>query len=109
MMDSVFDGQVALFTASTSGIALASAELCARYGARVIVLNGRNAEAGARAVERIRAVARPGTTVEFIAADLCDGSAAGSVCEEVLRRHGRIDVFIHGGGGDISPRLFVDI
>jgi 3-oxoacyl-[acyl-carrier protein] reductase len=109
MLDSVFEGQVALFTASTSGIGLASAELCARHGARVIVLNGRNVEAGAKAVERVRAVARAGTTVEFIAADLTDAEAAGALCEEVLRRHARLDVFIHGGGAEISPRLFVDI
>lgn len=109
MMDSVFDGQVAFFTASTSGIGLASAELCARYGAKVVVVNGRGAEAGARAVERIRAAARPGAIVEFVPADLHDGDAAAALCDQVLRRHGRIDVFIHGGGAEISPKLFVDI
>lgn len=109
MMESLFDGQVALLSGATSGIGLASAELLAQYGARAVIVNGRNAEAGARAVQRIRAKARAETTVEFIAADLFDADCAGAMCEDVLRRHGHIDVFVHGGGAEISPRLFVDL
>lgn len=59
MLSSIFEGQIGLFTASTSGIGLAAAEIFAEGGARTVVVNGRDPEAGARAVARIRLAARP--------------------------------------------------
>lgn len=109
MTDGLFHGQVALLTAATSGIGLAAAELLACHGARAVVVNGRHPEAGARAVERIRAQAGAAAAVEFIGADLGDPAQAAGLCEQVLARHGRIDVFVHGGGAEISPQLFVDL
>ncbi len=109
MLSSIFEGQIGLFTASTSGIGLSAAEIFAEGGARTIVVNGRDPEAGARAVARIRLAARPAADVVFVAGDLADPSAAESVCRSALDRDGRLDVFLHAGGGDISPRLFTDL
>ncbi len=109
MMASVLQDQVALLTAATSGIGLAAAELCAATGARAVIVNGRDPAAGKRAVERIQVGALPGTHVSFIAGDLRDADRAEAVCNEVLQSQGRIDVFVHACGGDISPKLFVDL
>ena len=104
----MFEGKVALLTAATSGIGLATAELIAAGGARAVVVNGRNPHAGARAVERIRRAA-PGADVSFLAGDLCDSRRASEICSQTIEEKGRIDVFVHAGGAEISPRLFVDL
>ena len=108
MKEQMFEGKVALLTAATSGIGLAAAELIAAGGARKVVINGRNPAAGAKALERIRKAA-PDADVSFAAGDLCDARRAGEICADVIREHGRIDVFVHAGGADISPKLFVDL
>ncbi len=104
----LFDGQVALLTAATSGIGLATATLLARCGTGVVVVNGRNVEAGARAVEHIRRAA-PDAQVAFAAGDMSDAAQATDVCRGVLARHGRVDVFVHAVGGEISPRPFIEL
>lgn len=109
MFENILNDQIVLLTAATSGMGLATAELCAASGARAIFVNGRNAEAGARAVERILAKAAPGTLVQFLPGDLTDPVQAMQVCSQVLSSQGRIDVFVHAGGAEVSPRLFVDL
>jgi len=104
----MFDSKVALLTAATSGIGLETARLLAAAGAQTVVVNGRNPAAGAMAVERIRAVA-PECKVSFAGGDLCDPDAAARICSGVVAEHGRIDVFVHAGGAEISPQLFVDL
>lgn len=108
MLSGDFAGKVAFFTAATSGIGLATAELVAAGGARAVVINGRNLQAGAAAVERIQK-AGPDAEVQFLQGDLTDAARTGEICNEVLQRHGRVDLFLHAGGAEISPRLFVDL
>lgn len=104
----MFEGQVALLTGATSGIALAAAELFARGGAKTIFINGRNPEAGAAALERVRLIS-PAVEAHFVAGDLRDAQFVERMCSQLIGDCGRLDIFVHGGGGDISPRPFVDI
>jgi 3-oxoacyl-[acyl-carrier protein] reductase len=108
MYDQMFSSKVAFLTAATSGIGLETARLLAKAGSETVIVNGRDPEAGARAVAQIKALA-PACTVSFAAGDLCDLAVAGEVCRKVIADHGRVDVFVHAVGADISPRLFVDI
>lgn len=101
-----FQGRVALCTASTSGIGLESAALIAEGGARCVILNGRNPEAGEKAVAKIRARA-PGADIRFIPGDLTDRDTAASECARALAATGAIDVLVHAGGAQVSPNLFV--
>lgn len=103
-----FDGKVALLTAATSGIGLATAKLLAQGGARAIYVNGRNGEAGQAAVAAIEA-AGPGTRVHFLPGDLCDAKGVAAMGEQVLAQAGTIDVLVHAGGAEISPRPFVEL
>ena len=104
----LFAGKVALLTASTSGIGLATAQMLAAAGARAVVINGRNVAAGEAAAASIRARA-PDTQVELAAGDVSVLDEARRVCETTLARHGRVDVFVHAAGGDISPRPFIEL
>ena len=107
MFDRLFEGKVALLTAATSGIGLATAKLLATGGASIVV-NGRDPEAGAKAVTLIKAAA-PEADVSFVAADLCDPHRAAELCSSAIEEKGRLDIFVHAGGAEISPKLFVDL
>jgi NAD(P)-dependent dehydrogenase (short-subunit alcohol dehydrogenase family) len=74
-----FDGRIALVTGGTQGLGLAVAERLRDLGADGVVLVGRDAEKGRRAVEQ---VSRDGCRGVFVAADL--GEVTG--CEEVIAR-----------------------
>ena len=108
MFANLFQGQVALLTGATSGIALATAELLAASGIKTLVINGRNAQAGAAALERIRQ-ASPAVEARFVQGDLRDAEFVETMCDSIIEENGKLDIFVHGGGGDISPQLFVDI
>jgi 3-oxoacyl-[acyl-carrier protein] reductase len=108
MYDQMFSSKIAFLTAATSGIGLETARLLAAAGADTVIVNGRNAAAGALAVEKIKAAA-PACKVSFAPGDVCDLGMAGELCGKVIADHGRVDVFVHAVGADISPKLFVDI
>jgi 2-hydroxycyclohexanecarboxyl-CoA dehydrogenase len=103
-----FHGKVVLATGSTSGIGLATAELLAAAGAHAVILNGRNEESGRAAVARVHA-ANAACEVMFAGGDLRGIESATRVCGHALDAHGRIDIFIHAAGGDVSPALFTEI
>ena len=109
MLDQCLRDKVILLTAATSGIGLATAELSAQAGALAIYVNGRNPQAGSKAVARVRKKAKPGAVVEFLPGDLTDPEQVAQICSKVLVSQGRIDVFVHAGGAEISPKLFVDL
>ena len=84
-------GKTILITGATSGIGKASAELCAREGARVIA-SGRNQEAGLSLLDSL-----PGVGHQFIAADLANRTQAENLIEQVSEV-GRIDGLINSAG-----------
>ena len=91
-MDLQLQGKRALVTGSTAGIGLATAQLMAAEGARVVV-NGRTQERVDAALETIRRKASNADVVG-IAADL--GTAAG--CNEVTARIRQVDILVNNLG-----------
>jgi NAD(P)-dependent dehydrogenase (short-subunit alcohol dehydrogenase family) len=94
-MQMATDSSTALITGGTSGIGRATANKLAQLGIHVIVV-GRNAERGERAVAEIRAA---GDKAGFISSDLRDASSA----REVVRRavelaNGHVDILINNAG-----------
>jgi NAD(P)-dependent dehydrogenase (short-subunit alcohol dehydrogenase family) len=85
----------ALITGGTSGIGLATAKKLAQLGIHVLVV-GRNAERGKKAVEEIRA---SGGIADFIASDLRDAESAREVVRKAIELgKGHVDILINNAG-----------
>jgi citronellol/citronellal dehydrogenase len=96
----LLSGQVCLVSGSGSGLGRASALELARLGATVIGC-GRRAEP----IEETAAmVAKAGGKGEAIAMDIRDEEAVDALVDEVLERHGKLDVLLNNAGGQfLSP------
>jgi NAD(P)-dependent dehydrogenase (short-subunit alcohol dehydrogenase family) len=80
--------KVALVTGAASGIGAATAKLFAEHGAQVIGLD-LNTGAGTQ------------SHLQHVVADITDTAAVTAAVDDVLARHGRIDVLINNAGMDV--------
>lgn len=89
--------KIAVVTGGGSGIGRASALRLERDGLRVVVVG--------RDEGRLRETASAGSGIDVVPADLADPSAARAVVDEVVARHGRLDVLVnaHGVLGAMKP------
>jgi 3-oxoacyl-[acyl-carrier protein] reductase len=97
-MDLQLAGDAALVTASSSGLGKASARALAIDGSNV-VLNGRDEDRLAAAVEDVRADAADGATVIGHAADLTDPDAVAELVERPVAEFGGLDHLVTSAGG----------
>jgi NAD(P)-dependent dehydrogenase (short-subunit alcohol dehydrogenase family) len=103
MTSKEFSGRVVLITGGGKGVGRGISQRFLEAGAKVITC-GRNAP------ETLPEAA--GSRAEFITADVRDADAVEALINEVLARHGRIDVLVNNAGGtpfalaaDASPRF----
>jgi citronellol/citronellal dehydrogenase len=103
----LLDDKLALLSGGGSGLGRASALELAALGARVVVC-GRRLEP----LERTAAAA-DGGRCEAIACDIREEDQVEALVDEVLSRHGRIDLLVNNAGGqfltpaeDITPKGF---
>lgn len=89
-------GKVALITGSSRGIGFAIAEALGQEGCTV-VLNGRDARRLAKAAQRMG--------VTGIAGDVSDEAGAQALVDEVVARHGALDILVSnvGSGTSLPP------
>lgn len=88
------DGRVAVITASTRSIGRGIAEAFHAQGASV-VLSGRSAEKGARAIEEMGG----GDRLHFIAADASSKDDVEALVDGTVERFGRVDIIVPNAGG----------
>jgi NAD(P)-dependent dehydrogenase (short-subunit alcohol dehydrogenase family) len=86
-MDYGLRDRVALVTGSASGIGLATTELLARIGARVVASD----VDAARGADRAARLARDGHAVTFVRADVSDENDVTALVGHVTSAHGRLD------------------
>jgi NAD(P)-dependent dehydrogenase (short-subunit alcohol dehydrogenase family) len=89
------NSSTALITGGTSGIGFATARKMAELGIHVVVV-GRNAERGKKAVDEIRAA---GGKADFISSDLRDAASAREVAKRAAELgNGQVDILINNAG-----------
>ena len=91
-----FNNQVVLVTGGGAGIGLSAASKFAKQGARVVI-TGRRQEALEHSV-------RTASGIDYIVADAGNPCDAARTIDELIRRHGRLDVLVNNAGaGAILP------
>lgn len=88
------DGKVAVITASTRSIGRGIAEAFHAEGAKV-VLSGRNAEKGAKAIEEMGG----GDRLHFIAANATKQADIEALVDGTVEKFGRVDIIVPNAGG----------
>ena len=92
------DGKIALVTGGSRGIGRASCEARAEQGATVVV-NYVKGEAAAREVaDGIKA---KGGAAEIAGFDVADTKATEAAMDEIIKRHGKLDVLV--ANAEASP------
>jgi NAD(P)-dependent dehydrogenase (short-subunit alcohol dehydrogenase family) len=87
-----FQGKVALITAAASGIGRATADIMAREGATLALVDNNQARLDA-------AVAALGERAHGYAVDALDEAQVDALVSVVATRHGRIDILVNAVGG----------
>jgi 3-oxoacyl-[acyl-carrier protein] reductase len=96
------DGKIALVTGGSRGIGRACCEALAEQGATVIV-NYVRGEAAAREVAD--AIVSKGGKAEIVGFDVADTKATDTAIEDVIKRHGKLDIVVANAGIAIDGLL----
>jgi 3-hydroxybutyrate dehydrogenase/3-oxoacyl-[acyl-carrier protein] reductase len=91
-------GRVAVITGGTRGIGRACAEAFLRDGASVVV-NGRSAEKGERAVAEMQADLGVGDRVHFVQGDATSKEDCERLIDETVTTYGSVDILVNNAGG----------
>jgi NADP-dependent 3-hydroxy acid dehydrogenase YdfG len=100
-MTTPLKGQIAWITGGGSGIGLAGAMALAQAGAHVVI-SGRNAATNASALASLQAIG----SAEALLLDVADKHAVKATAQQILDKHGRIDILVTSAGTNATQRNF---
>ena len=100
-MNTSLKGQVAWVTGGGSGIGLAGAIELVKAGAHVVI-SGRNAATNASGLAQLQALG----SAEALTLDVTDKDAVRATAQQILARHGRIDILVNSAGTNATQRNF---
>src|SRR5436190_12898172 len=101
MPDASLSGKVAWITGGGSGIGLAGAIELRKAGAHVVI-SGRTAATNNSAESALKALG----SAHAISLDVADKQAVKQAGEDILARHGRIDILVNSAGTNATRRNF---
>ena len=109
-MTGALAGKVAWITGGGSGIGLAGAIELLKAGAHVVI-SGRTAATNASAARALQTLKDPGGEAasgssETIALDVADKHAVKAAADDIIARHGRIDILVNSAGTNATRRNF---
>ena len=106
-MTGTLAGKVAWITGGGSGIGLAGAIELVKAGAHVVI-SGRTTATNASAERTLKALcgATGSGSSEAIALDVADKHAVKAVADDIIARHGRIDILVNSAGTNATRRNF---
>jgi len=99
-------GKVILVTGASSGIGLATAELMASKGAKVIINYHSNVKG---AMEAVQCIQEKGGEAIAIQADVRNKEEVDSMVEQAISSFGTIHVLINNAGGGVRQSTFMDM
>lgn len=97
-------GQVAVITGGAAGLGRGLAAALAAGGLQVVLLDI-DGEAAAATAADLSADLPPGASVEARAVDVADGAAMTRALQEIVDRHGRLDVMINNAGYSVNGEI----
>ena len=100
-MSQALTGKIAWITGGGSGIGLAGAIELAQAGAHVVI-SGRNAATNASALTTLQGLG----SAEANLLDVSDKHAVQAAAQQILDRHGRIDILVTSAGTNATQRNF---
>ena len=103
-----FNGKVALITGGTDGIGLAAAKSFVTAGAKVLVV-GRNAERGQKALKELVALGGVGGDVRFQPVDVSEPEQVENMVASCIDMFGRLDFAVNNAAADFPLALTADI
>jgi 3-oxoacyl-[acyl-carrier protein] reductase len=91
----MFDGKIAMILGGSSGIGAATARLLAQKGASVVIATRQPA---ADLQDLVDSIAADGGTASAVTCDITDRASVDAAFNEVLARHGKLDIVINSAG-----------
>ncbi len=98
-------GKIAWVTGAGTGIGLAGAQALAAGGATV-VMSGRRVEVLESEAANI---CKSGGKAEILPLDVSDAEAVQKAAEEILERHGGVDILVNSAGLNVPQRFWSDV
>src|SRR3954468_1316105 len=98
-------GKIAWITGAGSGIGQSAAVELARAGATVVV-SGRRASALSETGELVR---NAGAKADAVPLDVADREAVARAGEDIVGRHGRVDLLVNSAGLNVPNRFFRNV